>query len=85
MEGQIPREIQWRKDKMGFVTPEEQWMRELHADFLEMLRQQPMRSKKFVHSEKLVLDFERSSLPFTSSDIWRFLNLEFWMREFRVS
>ena len=24
---ELPREIRWRKDKTGFVTPEEKWMR----------------------------------------------------------
>jgi asparagine synthase (glutamine-hydrolysing) len=85
MEGQLPKEIQWRRDKMGFVTPEELWMRELHGEFLTLLRQGSMRSERFVQSQKFVHDFERSLLPFSSSDIWRFLNLEFWMREFQVS
>ena len=85
MDGQIPKDIQWRRDKMGFVTPEELWMRELQGEFLTLLRQGAMRSERFVQSQKFLHDFEHSSLPFSSSDIWRFLNLEFWMREFRVS
>ncbi|MDP2883951.1 MAG: asparagine synthase (glutamine-hydrolyzing) [Ignavibacteria bacterium] len=85
MEGQIPKDIQWRKDKMGFVTPEELWMRELHGEFVKMLRGQSLRSGRFVQSEKFVSGFDRSALPLASSDIWRFLNLEFWMREFSVS
>ena len=85
MDGRLPVEIQWRKDKMGFVTPEELWMRELQGEFLTLLRQGAMQSERFVQSQKFIHDFERSSLPFSSSDIWRFLNLEFWMREFEVS
>ena len=26
MDGELPAEVQWRKDKMGFVTPEKDWM-----------------------------------------------------------
>ena len=85
MEGQLPKNIQWRKDKMGFVSPEELWMRELHGDFQTLLRHQPLRAGRFVQSEKFARDFEQSALPFVSSDTWRFLNLEFWMREFAVS
>jgi len=85
MEGELPKDIQWRRDKMGFVTPEELWMRELHGDFLKMLRGQPLRAGRFMRSEKFVNDFGQSALPFASSDTWRFLNLEFWMREFGVS
>ena len=85
MEGQLPSDIQWRRDKMGFVTPEALWMRELHNHFLGMLRGEPLRAKRFMRSEKFVNDLDRSALPFASSDTWRFLNLEFWMREFKVS
>lgn len=85
MEGLLPADIQWRKDKMGFVTPEELWMRELHGEFLNLLQQQPLRSGRFVQTEKFIQDFVRASLPLPSSDVWRILNLEFWMREFRVS
>jgi hypothetical protein len=70
---------------MGFVTPEDLWLRELHSEFLKLLRQQPARAGRFIQSENFVGGFERSSLPFASSDIWRFFNLEFWMREFKVS
>ena len=85
MEGTIPADIQWRKDKMGFVTPEELWMHDLRGDFLRILRQQPLQSGRFIQAEKFIQELERSTLPFASSDVWRFLNLEFWMREFRVS
>jgi asparagine synthase (glutamine-hydrolysing) len=84
MAGQIPTDIQWRRDKMGFVTPEELWMSELKSSFLDLLRGEPLRSDQYVQTGRFIRDFERSSLPFGSSDIWRFLNLEFWMREFNV-
>ncbi|MCX6133078.1 MAG: asparagine synthase (glutamine-hydrolyzing) [Ignavibacteriales bacterium] len=85
MEGLLPKDIQWRRDKMGFVTPEELWMRELHGDFRTLLRQQPLRAGRFLLTEKFAHDFEQSTLPLASSDTWRFLNLELWMREFAVS
>ena len=84
MEGTLPRDIQWRKDKMGFVTPEEMWMRELHNDFLNLLRQQPMRSNRFLDTDKFLNDLKLPSSPLHCSDVWRLLNLELWMREFNV-
>ena len=85
MRGQLPGEIQWRKDKMGFVTPEELWLRELQPDFRRILHESSLRAGRFVQTGKFLNDFERSALPFASSDTWRFLNLELWMREFAVS
>jgi asparagine synthase (glutamine-hydrolysing) len=85
MEGMLPAEIQWRKDKMGFVTPEETWIRELRSAFTARLRQESLRSGRFIRGEKFLAEFERGSIALGSSDVWRFINLEFWMREFNVS
>ena len=84
MEGTLPKDIQWRKDKMGFVTPEEVWMRELQNDLLKILKREPMRSVRFVDTEKYLSDLQLPSSPMHSSDVWRLLNLELWMREFNV-
>ena len=84
MAGQIPADIQWRRDKMGFVTPEELWMRDLKQPFVDLLRQEPLRSNRFVQTQKFQQALDSSTLPLGSSDVWRFLNLEFWMREFNV-
>ena len=85
MEGLLPKEIQWRKDKMGFVTPEETWINALRPHFVKLIRQEAFRSARFADMKKFIDHFDRGSISLQSSDIWRFLNLEFWMREFRVS
>jgi len=84
MEGILPKEIQWRKDKMGFVTPEAVWMKELQGDFLTLLQREQMRSQRFVDTVRFLNDLRQPSSPLHSSDIWRLLNLELWMREFQV-
>jgi asparagine synthase (glutamine-hydrolysing) len=84
MEGLLPKDIQWRKDKMGFVTPEETWIQNLRPHFVSLIRQQECRSSRFADMKKFIDHFDRGSIPLLSSDIWRFLNLEFWMREFQV-
>jgi asparagine synthase (glutamine-hydrolysing) len=85
MEGLLPKDIQWRKDKMGFVTPEEAWVQNLRPHFVNLIRQQLFRSARFTDMKKFIDHFDHGSISLPSSDIWRFLNLEFWMREFRVS
>ena len=85
MEGLLPKDIQWRRDKMGFVTPEETWIQDLRPHFVRLIRQEAFRSARFANMKKFIDHFDRGSISLPSSDIWRFLNLEFWMREFRVS
>jgi asparagine synthase (glutamine-hydrolysing) len=85
MEGLLPKDIQWRKDKMGFVTPEEKWIQDLRPHFVKLIRQEAFRSSRFADMKKFIDHFDRRSISLASSDVWRFLNLEFWMREFRVS
>jgi asparagine synthase (glutamine-hydrolysing) len=84
MEGLLPKDIQWRKDKMGFVTPEETWLQNLRPHFVDLIRQQAVRSARYVDMKKFIDHFDRGSISLPSNDIWRFLNLEFWMREFQV-
>jgi asparagine synthase (glutamine-hydrolysing) len=85
MEGVLPKEIQWRKDKMGFVTPEQTWIQNLRPHFVKLIRQEAFRSARFADMKKFIDHFDRGATTLGSSDVWRFLNLEFWMREFRVS
>ena len=84
MDGVLPPDIQWRKDKMGFVTPEETWIRDLRAPFVDLIRREPLRSERFINMKKFIDQFDHGTFPLSTSDVWRFLNLELWMRAFNV-
>jgi asparagine synthase (glutamine-hydrolysing) len=85
MEGILPEPIRWRRDKMGFVTPESDWIRHLTPRLLSLLRDGRWRSERFV-DRTLVLDLlGRPSWDVPSQDLWRLVNLELWMRTFEVS
>src|SRR2546428_3117622 len=83
--GVLPDEVRWRKDKMGFVTPEDIWfrtsLREMTRDILSDAR---TRARGYLNVEAALQEFEaheagRKNISFT---IWRWLNLELWCRTF---
>ncbi|MGA7160620.1 MAG: asparagine synthase (glutamine-hydrolyzing) [Bacteroidota bacterium] len=82
-EGILPKEIQWRKDKMGFVTPQEKWMRLLQPMIRTFLLDGPLRSKQFLN-EEYIQRFLSEQSKIASDTLWRIVNLEMWMRVFNV-
>src|SRR6266540_7207139 len=85
MDGILPDEVRWRRDKMGFVTPEDIWfrtsLREMTRDILSDSR---TRARGYLNVEAALKEFEaheagRKNISFT---IWRWLNLELWCRAF---
>jgi len=37
LEGLLPHEVVWRKDKLGFVTPQNEWQQELKTSLIEFV------------------------------------------------
>ena len=72
----IPAEIIARKDKMGFVTPEERWLRENKENIKQIFR----RNNPYFSKEKILnkLNQKKANL----SSLWRFINLELWLKGF---
>ena len=84
LDGHLPREVQWRKDKMGFVTPEGVWLREGKAHIAATLGG-PLRSEAFLDTDKV---HERLDEYLTSTseaarytDVFRWYILEVWMQQ----
>lgn len=73
MEKELPKEITWRRDKIGFEAPQEQWMQN------EKMRQRVMEAKKTLVKEgllnKIVLEENILALPAYAEDNydWRYL------------
>lgn len=85
LQGVLPPTIQWRVDKMGFATPEDEWFRgdlaTLARDVLSEGRSQD-RGYLYIpgiHRELVAhISGQRSIGP----TIWRWVNLELWCRLF---
>ncbi|GHB31408.1 asparagine synthase (glutamine-hydrolyzing) [Mongoliitalea lutea] len=80
--GLVPDEILDRRDKMGFVSAEERWLREDGKDwFVDQL-------KKSIDTEGLINDMEslqtldqmQNYAKDFNFEIWRILNFKLWMK-----
>lgn len=85
MEGTVPRDIVWRRDKVGFETPETAWL-------LQWMKTEPDFFRPgSLSSEYLDVETVRTKIAsWTKSDgraprlhVWRWINLELWLRCFR--
>ena len=83
-EGILPKEIQWRKDKMGFVTPQDEWMRILRPMIRALLLDEPLRSNQFLNRTNLEQHLRSEPPSIGNSVLWQIINLEMWMRVFDV-
>ncbi len=84
MTGVLPERIQWRKDKMGFVTPEAIWMRAGRDRVREVLSGE-LASAEFLDGDAIrsALDRELDGANERAlhTDVFRWLVLELWMRQ----
>jgi asparagine synthase (glutamine-hydrolysing) len=85
IKGIVPESIRCRMDKMGFVTPEEVWMREdLRPFVLEVLSSDAFRARPYWDPGAVT----RNYLAFLdgkskySPEIWRIICSELWFRKF---
>jgi len=85
VKGIIPESIRCRMDKMGFVTPEEIWMKEtLHPFVLDVLRTDSFRARPYWNAEAVVKNYLAflDGKSVYSPEIWRIVCTELWLRKF---
>lgn len=86
MEGVVPDKILNRMDKMGFVTPEETWIKEQAPDMFHFKLRRAIDSSQGILSTKALPILEETiagRISF-SSLIWRMINFGEWMEKFSV-
>jgi asparagine synthase (glutamine-hydrolysing) len=83
----LPDAILNRKDKIGFITSEENWVRkEFSKEFRSMLQESINASSGIIKPEALAY-FDKlvaGTIPFTYN-YWRFIQFGLWMKKFKVS
>jgi asparagine synthase (glutamine-hydrolysing) len=81
--GIVPEAIRCRMDKMGFVTPEEAWMKEgLKPFVLEILGSGSFRGRKYWDADRVreaFLAYADGKAGY-SPEIWRIICAELWLR-----
>jgi len=85
LKGIMPDEILMRKDKIGFFTPEYDWFRRSLKDWIfDILKSDSMKKNNFLISDIIKKDFKKvlSGKKKETSNIWRAINLELFLRKF---
>ena len=85
MHGIIPEEIKTRKDKIGFATPEYEWLKTIKPFVFDNISQDLQKIMDIPKLEK-DWDFIFSKQNKTGiTDIWRIINFILWYKMFNVS
>ena len=86
MRGLLPEAIRTRKDKKGFSTPEDDWFRtEPFKKFiLELLHSESFSKRGYFVAEECIKQYTMhyNRQINISKDIWKWINLELWCRQF---
>lgn len=79
---EIPKEISWRKNKLGFPAPQKEYEEALIKEFNNLLDNP--RSSKYFNMNKISKNFIDKVLNSVEDSrfCWKFISLELWMREF---
>lgn len=86
MKGILPEKIRLRKDKVGFGTPEDNWFRTQGFNKLihEILDSESLQKRNIIdtdNAKNLYQKHLRREINI-SKDIWKWVHLEIWFREF---
>jgi asparagine synthase (glutamine-hydrolysing) len=86
---ELPRRIAWRRDKQGFVTPEDRWMRhEFRGRIVDLFEGSQLHDIALIDKHELLRTYGAyvNGSPFiSSSDVFRFVMAEVWYRTFFAS
>lgn len=87
MRGILPEKIRTRMDKLGFVTPEEVWLKETGSKQFEVLLTQAVDASGGIIKPEVMTVFDqmvRGERPFNFF-IWRVISFGSWLKRFGVS
>lgn len=83
---ELPEEVRYRKDKQGFLNPEEKWLRnDFKAKITTLFSSSRLHEAGFIRKDRLLAMYEnylQEDLLIATSDISRFVMAETWMRQF---
>ena len=85
MKGVLPEPVRNRRSKIGFSTPEDQWMRgHLKPFILEMFDSDSFKSRPYFDHKAIRRSFDShlGGHSDISTVIWTWINLELWLRRF---
>jgi len=86
MTGLLPDRIRLRQDKVGFGTPEAEWFRtDFFRDYvITIIKSDSFAARGIINPEKALQLYSKhlSQEINVSQEIWKWINLELWFRDF---
>ncbi len=86
MKGILPEQIRNRKDKTGFMTPEEKWFRtdKFKNYITDLIDSQSFKNRGYFNSKEVKERYDKhlKGEINISKEIWKWINLEMWFKEF---
>jgi len=86
LKGVLPEEVRTRRDKMGFATPLEKWIKtDIKDNVLDILSSQEFSSRGYFNRDaviKIFDDYTKGKSTYSHFTIWSWVNLELWLRKF---
>lgn len=87
LKGLMPEAIRNRKDKMGFTTPEEEWVRKDNPDYFRQLLHDSISLSEGIIKQNTIAYFNRvisGEAPFDYT-YWRFILFGKWILRFHIN
>lgn len=82
MNGILPEKIRCRKDKMGFVTPQDIWLKEIETNVRQIVNSFSKRGYvKHEEIPKILDDYYNGNYSFGKL-VWKMFCIEYWFRVF---
>ncbi|MFN4212716.1 MAG: asparagine synthase (glutamine-hydrolyzing) [Microgenomates group bacterium] len=80
----LPKEINQRRNKIGFTTPEYQWFMRMKNKIYEIFLSESFAKRKYFNHQEVLKAFQKFIEGKVEDTMlfWRLLNLELWLRIF---
>ena len=79
MDQQLPDDIVWRKDKVGFEPPQKQWMQNKKIQEMIQESRQKLVKEKILKPEITKKPIQVSSAYDTNTDDWKYLAVAYFI------
>lgn len=80
----LPKKIRKRKDKLGFATPEDQWIRASNVELKKIFDNAEFKSLRYINREKVLENWNEIIFDNKIPYFFRLICLEKWMQIFDV-
>jgi asparagine synthase (glutamine-hydrolysing) len=84
LSGIVPEQVLWRRDKIGFATPEASWLRQIKSELRSYIS---LSTNDFVDTKNLNKNWDSlfCALPDSGfSQLWRVINFLIWVKTFKL-